>query len=72
MQSCVSEVNAFVRGGPAGLARLQQVLPNIFSHYGIVSKSQQAHVLQKCGVWPAAGTGVVTFELSDQGVFNDI
>ena len=72
MQACVSEVRAFARGGPAGLARLQQVLPNIFSHYGIMSRSQQASVLCQCGVWPASGKGAVTFELGDQAVFKEV
>lgn len=58
---CVSEIKAFVRGGPAGLDRLRKVLPSIFRHYRVVSQSQQAHILAKSGLMPVSNGRAVTF-----------
>lgn len=68
LSCCVSEIKAFAIGGPAGLERLQRVLPNIFRHYGIVSASHQANVLIKCGLMPVSKEARVTFEFDPETV----
>ena len=59
---CTAEIRAFARGGTPGLARLREVLPNIFSFYNISGSYQQAQVLMACKLTPIQAGRHVTFE----------
>jgi hypothetical protein len=63
---CTAEIRAFVRGGTPGLARLKEVLPNVFSFYGIPTKYQQARVLMSCKLKPIQEGQHVTFEFKPE------
>lgn len=63
---CTAEIRAFVSGGTPGLARLKGVLPNIFKHYGIPTKIQQARILMACRLRPVQQGPHVTFEFNPE------
>ena len=66
VQGCTAEIRAFVRGGTPGLARLKEVLPNVFTFYGIPTKYQQARVLMSCKLIPIQEGQHVTFEFKPE------
>jgi hypothetical protein len=63
---CTAEIGTFVRGGIPGLARLKQVLPNIFKFYGVPSKYEQARILMACKLRPVDDGPHVTFEFKPE------
>ena len=63
---CTAEIRAFVRGGDPGLARLREVLPNIFKFYGVHGKYQRARVLMACQLVPVDDGAHVTFEFKPE------
>jgi hypothetical protein len=66
VSGCTTEVRAFARGGTPGLARLREVLPTIFRHYGIPNKFQQAQILMACRLRPIQEGPHVTFEFKSE------
>lgn len=66
VSSCTAEIRAFARGGTPGLARLKEVLPRIFQHYGIPTKFQQAQILMACRLRPVQQGPHVTFEFKTE------
>lgn len=63
---CTAEIRAFARGGTPGLARLKEVLPNVFRHYEIPTKFQQARILMACKLRPVQEGPHVTFEFKPE------
>jgi hypothetical protein len=66
VSGCTAEIRAFARGGTPGLARLKQVLPTIFRHYGVPTKYQQAKILLACRLRPVEQGPHVTFEFNPE------
>jgi hypothetical protein len=66
VSGCTTEIRAFARGGTPGLARLKQVLPTIFRHYGVPTKYEQARILIACKLRPIQDGPHVTFEFKSE------
>ena len=49
-KECIQEINAFVRGGMPGLARLSQVYPSILLHFNVSTPMEFCHVMHQAGV----------------------
>ena len=50
-RACLDEMQAFIRGGVPGLARLQRVLPSLFEHYAIPD-AMRADLVHQCELHP--------------------
>lgn len=46
-EECVATIKTFISGGTPGLARLHQVLPNVFKTYNITMPMDQMSILQE-------------------------
>jgi hypothetical protein len=62
-EGCLEEIQAFSRGGIAGLARLKLVLPSLFAYYQIIGLEHQAMLLSNAGLCPARDGVHISFEL---------
>jgi hypothetical protein len=51
VRECIAEMDAFVRGGLPGQARLLEVLPSIFKHFAIPA-TMHADMVHRCGMHP--------------------
>jgi len=63
---CIALIKTFQKGGTPGLARLKQVLSNIFKHTRITDFDKQITILMELGLSPYIHKGTrchVTFKL---------
>ena len=68
---CIAEIAVFLKGGVPGAARLRDILPSLFSYFGIVTNNCKAGVLVKCGLAPVRTKTDISFffagnDVSDQ------
>ena len=68
---CIAEIAVFLKGGVPGAARLRDILPSLFSYFGIVTNNYKAGVLVKCGLAPVRTKTNISFffagnDVSDQ------
>lgn len=71
-QNCLSELQAFCRGGLPGIARLKQVLPSLFLFYKVSTLAEKERLLTSVGLTPERdGYGDVTFTLSNLDGYQD-
>ena len=68
---CIAEIAVFLKGGVAGAARLRDILPSLFSYFGIVTNNCKAGILVKCGLAPVRTKTDISFffagnDVSDQ------
>ena len=68
---CIAEIAVFLKGGIPGAARLRDILPSLFSYFGIVTNNCKAGVLVKCGLAPVRTKTDISFffagnDVSDQ------
>ena len=64
-QGCVEEIKSFLNGGMVGRRRLKQVLPSLFSYFGILTLESKATLLTECGLVPVTQYNDVTFYLKE-------
>ena len=62
-EECKATIQTFINGGSPGLARLHQVLPNVFLTYGIKMPMDQMSILQELKLNPVLNGDQATFYL---------